>query len=75
MTEEQEAHLAHIQAVFKEYCASKYTSGAAEHGGSLYNMSAIDLVNNALMEAIDQVVYLVTLRDAIGAASEEVSGA
>jgi len=42
---------------------SKYRAGQAEHGGNLFDMITVELVDNAILEAIDQVVYLITLRD------------
>ena len=40
-------------------------SGAEEHDGDLLDMPAIQLLNEAIEENIDQFVYLTTLRDAI----------
>lgn len=63
MEPNQEAHLASIIKRFSEACDKKYRAGQAEHGGDLWDMSADDLIDNALNEAIDQVVYLLTLKD------------
>jgi hypothetical protein len=41
----------------------KYRKGAEEHGGFLGDMTPEDLIANAIDEAIDQLVYLLTLRD------------
>lgn len=65
MTPAQEQHLAGIINQFNNMASSKYRRGQAEHGGNLFDLPAIDLVNEALAEAIDQVTYLSTLRDKI----------
>lgn len=63
MTPNQEVHLASIIKRFGEKCSKKYRAGQAEHGGDMWDMSAMALVDNAINEAIDQVVYLLTLKD------------
>lgn len=63
MTEGQEAHLEMIKNHFTNLVDVKYRAGQAEHGGNLYSMSIEKLIDNALDEAIDQVVYLLTLKD------------
>ena len=62
MTDEQEEHLEFIQDEFVDLVEDKYRKGQAEHGGNLFDMPTLDLVNNAIDEAIDQVVYLLTLK-------------
>lgn len=46
---------------------SKYRKGAVEHssefGGELLNVPALVLVDHALEEAIDQLAYLLSLRE------------
>jgi len=63
VTNEQERHLARVLRSFVFKADAKYRKGQEEHGGDLWALSAIDLVNHALEEAIDQVVYLDTLRE------------
>ena len=63
MTKEQEAHLARVIAVFAAACDIKYRRGQREHGGNLFDCSALELAEEAIREAVDQIVYLVTLRD------------
>ncbi len=41
----------------------KYEIGQKEHGGNLWEKDTLFLVDQAIDEAIDQVVYLTTLRD------------
>ena len=67
MNEQQEAHLQRIKVLFVTEVDSKYREGQAEHGGNLFDLHALQLVENALLEALDQVVYLVTLRDKLRA--------
>lgn len=55
----------HIAELGKEFClamADKYTKGVREHGGHLWDVSEEQLLEMAIEEAIDQVVYLLTLR-------------
>ena len=66
MTPEQEAHLARVLSRVNSGISEKYRAGQAEHGGNLWDKSG--LLEEALKEAIDQVIYLTTLieqRDAI----------
>ena len=58
---EQELHLQRIKDQFLQFVDIKYSRGQAEHGGQLWlNPSLLD---NAIDEAIDQVVYLLTLKE------------
>lgn len=63
MTSPQEAHLRRIKDRFETLCDHKYRKGQDEHGGDLFNMPQVALVDEAINEAIDQITYLVTLRD------------
>lgn len=63
MTPQQEVHVQKIEAQFAHQMRMKYAKGAKEHKGNLFDLPAIVLVQNAIDEAIDQFVYLVTLRD------------
>lgn len=66
MTPEQEAHLETIKSDFSTLVEVKYRKGQAEHGGDLFDHSPIWLLDMAIDEAIDQVVYLLTLRNQLG---------
>lgn len=59
----QERHLADIKDQFATQVDAKYRRGAAEHGGELLDYTPLVLVGFALDEAIDQVVYLLSIRD------------
>ncbi len=63
MTSSQEAHLAQIKADFVALVDSKYRAGAAEHDGELLAVPSLALLDFALEEAIDQVVYLLSLKE------------
>jgi len=63
MTEDQEAHLHSIKSEFCYLANKKYRKGQTEHGGDLFSKTARELCDMAIDEAIDQVVYLITLRD------------
>ena len=65
MTDAQKAHLARIITEFELSAREKYTKGAAEHGGNLWDLSPLQLVEHAIEECIDQFQYLVTARERI----------
>ena len=62
MTREQEDHLESIKLYFVSKVDVKYRAGQKEHGGNLFDMSAMQMLDCGIDEALDQVVYLVTLR-------------
>lgn len=63
MTKEQEKHLSKIIATFVLLADKKYRAGQAEHGSNLFDMATEMLIDEALNEAIDQFVYLTTLKE------------
>lgn len=65
MTDAQERHLARILKDFAARASGKYRKGAEEHGGNLFDLTPLQLIDNAVDEAVDQVVYLLTLRSKI----------
>ncbi len=65
MNAQQENHLADIKNKFAELVDTKYRKGQAEHGGDLWELGPVQILDCALDEAIDQVTYLLTLRDKI----------
>lgn len=56
-------HMEHIVAVASDKLKEKYTKGNEEHGGFLPDKP--NLIDEAIDEAIDMVVYLITLKDQI----------
>lgn len=65
MTKAQEAHLNRLKQKFNDEVDSKYRKGQAEHGGDLTSKTALQLLDMAIEETIDQFVYLSTLRENI----------
>jgi len=63
MTDQQEQHLANITEDFKRLASEKYRAGQKEHGGNLWRKKG--LIDMAIDEAIDQIVYLMTLKGQI----------
>ena len=63
MNPEQEAHLQRLKDEFLQLIDSKYRKGQAEHGGDLFER---DLLGEAILETVDLMVYLLTLREKLG---------
>lgn len=61
MESEQEAHLQRVQARFTVALSRKYRTGQKEHGGNLWQKRG--MLDRAIEEAIDQVIYLMTLKE------------
>jgi hypothetical protein len=62
MSPKQEAHLEFLKRRFTDLLDPKYRAGQKEHGGNLWQMGNEKLLDNAIDEAIDQIVYLLTLK-------------
>ncbi len=62
MTQDQERHLNYIKEQFENRVDKKYRAGQAEHGGNLFEVDLLQLIENGIDEAIDQVTYLMTAR-------------
>ena len=63
MTSEQYEHIMKLNQQFADEATEKYEKGCIEHGGGMWNMTKEELLDEAIQEAIDQVIYLMTLRD------------
>ena len=61
MDADHEAHLRRILTQFNADARAKYEAGQAEHGGNLWERPG--MLEHAIEEAIDQVIYLYTLRE------------
>lgn len=59
-------HAAGIANRAKRMILDKYMAGQREHGGELWRKQGI--IDMAIDEAVDQIIYLLTLRDQIAAA-------
>ena len=62
MRPDVEAHLAYIKEKFLVLVDAKYRKGQKEHGGRIWTKSSRFLLDNAIDESIDQVVYLLSER-------------
>ena len=62
MTPRAEKHLDRILRETSLDLQLKYTRGNWEHGDNLLDMTPLQLVDEAIAEAMDQVVYLRTLK-------------
>lgn len=63
MTPEHHVHLERIIKESSYRIQSKYIKGQEEHGGALWTMDSAELLDNAIDEATDQLVYLLTLKE------------
>lgn len=62
MNQQQIEHLKQIVDEASRRLSQKYSVGAAEHGGNLWDKDAMWILDQAIDEAIDQVTYLYTLK-------------
>lgn len=62
MSPEHEKHLDLLVRNANYLMKRKYRAGQSEHGGNLWEMAFDELLDNAISEALDQVVYLLTLK-------------
>jgi len=65
MTKAREKHLKKIVARTKQRMSDKYRKGAAEHREQLWDLTPKTLVAYSIDEAIDQLVYLLTLQESL----------
>ena len=66
----QERHLNRIMRQFIDLLIPKFTKGAEEHKTLLHEMNPEWLIDAAIEEAIDQVVYLITLKERLGVSNK-----
>lgn len=62
MSDKQEKNLLYIKQSFDILVDYKYRKGDIEHKGDLESLAELSLIDAAIAEAIDQVVYLITLK-------------
>lgn len=70
MPPNHEKHLTEIVEQTSKLLSDKYSRGFLEHGGELWNKHG--LLDMAIDEAIDQVVYLLTLKQQLDGTFEEL---
>lgn len=63
MEPNQENHLYKLLVTTSHLLEKKYRAGQQHHGGNLFDLSALELLDEAINEAVDQMTYLLTLRD------------
>ena len=61
MDADQHAHVDRILGYLTRELRAKYARGQAEHGGNLWEKPG--LLDHAIEEALDLVIYLLTLRE------------
>ena len=64
MTNSDKEHLKRVVHQAGQLIIKKYVRGVKEHGGHLWQKPG--LLDEAINEAIDQVVYLLTLKEQLG---------
>ena len=64
MTTERYEHLNRLLTESSERIRTKYIAGQAEHGGDLWKKD--DILEMAIEEAVDMLVYLLTLKEQLG---------
>jgi hypothetical protein len=74
MTSEQIGHMWGIIDETQNLIIKKYSKGVEEHGGNLWELSSSKILDEAINEAIDQVVYLITLKDKMGFSRLKIEG-
>lgn len=63
MTPAQEQHIITLIRRFEAAADKKYRTGQAEHGGNLWDLPILQILDNAIDEVVDQFIYLSTLKD------------
>ena len=71
MGDKQEAHLYRLKLNVLDSLDAKYRSGQAQHGGFLLDIGANALLDAAIDEALDQVTYLLSLKELMGGTRSE----
>jgi hypothetical protein len=63
MTDSQVDHARALSKEASKRVFAKYEKGALEHGTNLWEKGALELTDLAIEEAVDQLTYLLTLRE------------
>jgi acetate kinase len=67
-------HINHLNRIIKEITAratDTYIGGQIEHGGNLWTKQ--NLIDEAIEENIDSLIYLLTLRDQLKSMEEHIN--
>lgn len=62
MTKKQNEHLDQVVKAASALIRAKYKAGQKKHSGNLFELTPEALIDEAIMEAIDQLVYLLTAK-------------
>ena len=73
MTKQQEHQLRKIKREFRRRVDRKYRAGVTEHCGYLGDLPELELIDNAMAEAIDQFCYLYALREKLLSRKESLN--
>jgi hypothetical protein len=65
LSDRQESHIARLTMTASLMLEAKYRKGAAEHGDTLLDMTPLELCDNLIEEALDQLNFALTLRSAL----------
>ena len=71
MGDRQESHLFRLKSKVIEALDAKYRSGQALHGGFLLDIGVSGLLHAAIDEALDQVTYLLSLKELLNGTRSE----
>ena len=71
MIQPAEDHLARIKADLLRRVDAKYRLGQSEHGGVLPEIGVSALLDCAIEEALDQAVYLLSMRELLHGTRKE----
>ncbi len=66
-----EEHLYRLQGEIWKRVGAKYRAGQAEHGGVLPQAGIKVLLDSAIDEAVDQIVYLLTLKELLDGITQD----
>ncbi len=73
MTPQQEKHLKSVTKAASALIESKYRAGQEQHGGDLFAKDVNELIDEAILEAVDQLVYLITAKNKLVTERELIS--
>jgi len=62
MTSKQNKHVKEITARVSALITTKYRAGQARHSDNLWDKTPEELIDEAIYEAVDQIVYLLTAK-------------
>lgn len=73
MTDAHWQHLYHLRGELTRKFSKKYIDGVREHKSLLSDLAALELIDHAIAEVLDQAAYLLTLRDKLVRLDEDTT--